>query len=86
MSTATVEIRQAECHDTCLDVEGPNGHISNVNPIGYTDPVQWRVDCDCCYTCIRAGFATKREAVEVAKAHVLLSVDEFWHRRDSGLE
>ena len=64
------EVRQAECHDTCLDVQGPDGHTANVNPIGFTDPVQWRVDCDDCGRCIQAGISTKAEARAVALDHV----------------
>lgn len=75
-------VRLAECHDTCLDVEGRHGHTANVNPIGNTAPVKWRVDCDDCGTCIRAGFATKREAVEAAKIHVQKSSDDYWAERE----
>lgn len=80
-----IEVRQAECHDTCLDVEGPDKHVANVNPVGFTDPQQWRVDCDCCGTCIRSGFRSKAEARDVAMEHVRMSVDEFWQKRDAGV-
>lgn len=64
------QVRLAECHDTCLDVEGPNNHIANVNPIKFTSPVQWRVDCDSCFTCIQAGIASKSLARDIAFQHV----------------
>lgn len=71
-----IVVREAECHpETCLDIEGPNGHVANVNPIGFTDD-QWRIDCDHCFTCIRTGL-TKREAVAIAKVHVLLTREEY---------
>lgn len=75
------EVRQADCHDTCLDVEGPDGHVANVNPVSDTDPQVWRVDCDGCGTCVRAGFKTKRAARAAAIAHVRISVDEFLSQR-----
>ena len=73
-----LQVRQAECHDTCLDIEGPNGHIANVNPVGYTNPQVWRVDCDSCTTCIRSGFETKKDALEAAKEHVKVSSEKYW--------
>lgn len=69
-------VTQAECHETCLDIQGPDNHIANVNPIGGTD--KWRVDCDGCGTCIRAGLDTKREATIVARIHVLISPEDYW--------
>jgi MinD superfamily P-loop ATPase len=78
------EVRpNAECCGECLDVEGVNGHVANVNPIGGTSPVLWRVDCNGCATCIRAGFATQEEAIAVAKEHVAKSSEEFWDARDA---
>lgn len=79
----TVEVRQANCHDTCLDVEGPNNHLANVNPIGETSPQLWRVDCDSCFTCIRAGFRTKEEAREAAMKHVLISAEQYWQHHNN---
>lgn len=68
----------AGCHAECLDVIGPNDHVANVNPIGYTDPTKWRIDCDSCGTCVRAGFKTRADAVAEAERHVSRSSEEFW--------
>lgn len=73
-------VMQAECHDTCLDVRSESGHECNVNPVGMS--TRWRVDCDHCGTCIRV-VGTKEEAVQEAKAHVKLTVEEFWEIRDA---
>lgn len=84
MSMTTVKL--AECHDTCLNVE-KDGHVANVNPIGwpYLQPTLWRVDCDHCFTCVRAGFTTKAEARDVALAHVQMTPEEYWTARDAGI-
>lgn len=72
-----IEVREAPCHpETCIDIKGPDQHTANVNPIGCSDD-KWRIDCDSCFTCIRAGL-TKAEAVAIAKLHVLLTPDEYW--------
>lgn len=73
-----VKVMSAGCHAECLDVVGPDDHIANVNPIGYTDPQLWRVDCDSCGTCVRAGFLTRADAVAAAERHVVQSSEEFW--------
>lgn len=73
-----VDVRVAECHpDTCLDVEGPDGHTANVNPIAESGGL-WRVDCDDCTTCVRAGLASQPEALEAAVEHVRLTTNEYW--------
>lgn len=75
------EIRDAECHDTCLDVEWrPTGHTANVNPVGFS--TAWRVDCDHCCTCISI-VKTKAEAIEKAVAHVVVSSAVYWEIRDN---
>lgn len=85
-NTLVITVKQAECHDTCLDVRGPDDHMANVNPIGETTPVLWRVDCDSCFTCIQAGFHTKAEARDAAVAHVSKSSKEYWEEQDRYLE
>lgn len=77
-----ITVKLAECHETCLEVTGPSYHIANVNPIGMTNPEQWRVDCDSCCTCIKAGFKTKAAALEYAKQHVVISTDDYWRLRN----
>lgn len=63
-------VKAAECHpDVCLDLVRDDGHVTNVNPIMYSD--DWRVDCDSCFTCIGAGFKTKADALARAKVHML---------------
>lgn len=64
-----VVTKLAECHDTCLDVVGSDGHTTNVNPVEGTD--DWRVDCDSCFTCISAHHKTKAAARDAAVAHVI---------------
>lgn len=80
---STVKVVPAECHAECLDVIGPNEHVANVNPIGFTDPTLWRVDCDSCCTCVRAGFKTRDEAQTYAEQHVARSSKEFWREMDN---
>lgn len=75
------QVRLAECHDTCLDIEGPDNHVANVNPIDETNPQRWRVDCVSCGTCIRAGFKTKGDARDLAFEHVKKSSESYWAER-----
>jgi hypothetical protein len=76
-----IKVSEATCHpETCLDVEGLENHIANVNPVGGT--TRWRVDCDGCATCIRIR-DTKEEALAVAKEHVQMTSDEYWEGRDA---
>jgi len=77
-----IEVRLAECHDTCLDIEGPDGHVANVSPIGETNPQLWRVDCDKCGTRIRSGIVTKAAAKVEAMRHVLETPEEFFAMRE----
>lgn len=76
---STIKVVPAECHVMCVDVVGPNDHVANVNPIGYTDPQLWRVDCDSCGTCVRAGFQTREAAISEAERHVAFSSEDFWN-------
>lgn len=74
-----ITVREADCHpDTCLDVEGPEGHNANVNPIGFSH--RWRVDCDGCGTCIHTA-ETKKLALWLAMTHVIESSEEYWQKR-----
>ena len=74
----TIKTVPAGCHAECLYIIGPNDHIANVNLVGYTDPQLWRVDCETCRTCVRAGFLTRADAVAEAERHVARSSEEFW--------
>lgn len=78
-------VRLADCHDTCLDVEGPNNHIANVNPVGCTTPQVWRVDCDSCSTNIKSNIKSKKEARDIAIKHVNMSVADYWFDQDRSI-
>ncbi len=79
----TITVKQAECHDTCADVFTEDHH-TEVNPVGYTDPQRWRVDCNTCGTCVRADLPDKEAAIKKAHRHVLLTSEEFFELRDRG--
>jgi hypothetical protein len=64
-----IKVELLGCHEKCVEFIGGN-HAPEVNPVGYTDPVKWRLECPNCYTVLKI-FPTYDEAVEAGKQHAV---------------